>query len=129
KGNKFAGAGLIALGINIKLLPLVLIPYLVYRREYKTVAYSIIIYAGLLFLPVVIIGWERNMFLIKSWYSHLNPMNQKNLLDVDERSFHGLSTLLATLLVEKVPDKFALPVKRNIANLKVEQLNWILNMV
>ena len=127
-GNKFAGALLIALGINIKLLPVVLIPYLLYRKEFTASFLIIIFYAALLFIPGFILGFAQNNMLIASWWNLINPSNNVHNLDVDERSFHSLSTLLATLLVENVPDKFALHIRRNIMNISYEHLVLVLNI-
>jgi hypothetical protein len=127
-GNKFAGALLIALGINIKLLPVVLLPYLLYRREFKASFLIIVLYVALMFLPGFIFGFAQNNMLITSWWRLINPTNTIHNLDVDERSFHSLSTLLATLLVENVPDKFALKIHRNIVNISYEQLVLVLNI-
>ena len=128
-GNKLWGAVLIALGINIKLLPIVLLPYLIYRREFKASAILITAYCLFLLLPGFVVGFARNNALLATWWNSINPLSTNHVLDVDERSFHSLSTLLATLLVEKVPDQYALPIKRNIANVSIEQLGYILNGV
>lgn len=128
-GKKFAGALLIALGINIKVLPIVLLPYLLYRKEFKAAIWIVVSYCALMALPAFILGFHRNNELLASWWHLVNPMNKDHVLDVDERSFHSLSTLLATLLVAKVPDAHALPIKRNIANITPAQLTYVLNGV
>ncbi len=127
-GNKLAGALLIALGINIKLLPIVLLPYLLYRSEFKASCMIIIFYAAMLFLPALIFGFAQNNLLISSWWNLINPSNSIHNLDVDERSFHSLSTLLATLLIEHVPDRLALPIRRNIMDISYEHLVLVLNI-
>ena len=127
-GNKLAGAVLIALGINIKILPVIFLPYLLYRREFRASFLVVVFYAGLLFLPGFIFGFTRNNMLISSWWDLINPGNTIHNLDVDERSFHSLSTLLATLLVKNVPDKFALPIRRNIMDISYGHLVLVLNI-
>lgn len=123
------GSALIALGINIKLLPIVLLPYIFYRGFFKAGILVTVFYFLLLFLPSVIIGWEFNASLLSTWKDLINPMNSGHILDTEERSFHGLSTLLSTLLVQNVPDIYALPLKRNIADVSLETLSFILNSV
>jgi hypothetical protein len=81
----------------------------------------------MLFLPALVIGWDYNQQLLSTWAGLVNPTNSEHVLDVQERSFHGLSTLLSTLLVKNVPDVFALKIPRNIADVSIEQLNMILN--
>lgn len=121
------GALLIALGIDIKLLPIVLIPYLLYRGEWKATAYLFVFLGFFLFVPASFIGYDYNLQLLNDRWQILNPSNQAHILDTAERSFHSLTTLLATLLVENTGDIYALPVKRNIANLSIEKLNLIIN--
>lgn len=129
KGKKMAGAALIALAINIKLLPLVLVPYLLYRRELAAVAMVITGYVAFMFLPALFIGYDHNSFLLHEWWKLVNPTNTEHVIDVSERSFHGLSTLLPTLLMENVHEDYALALKRNIADLTPTQVNLVLNAV
>ena len=129
KGKKIAGSALIALAINIKLLPLVLVPYLLYRRELAAVTIVVAGYAFFMFLPSLFIGYGYNSFLLHEWWKLVNPTNTEHVIDVSERSFHGLSTLLPTLLMENVHEDYALTLKRNIADLTPAQVNLVLNAV
>ncbi len=124
-----AGSILIALGINIKLLPIVVLPYLIYRKEWKSTLYIIGFIIVFLFLPIIFIGYDYNkLLLIERWHL-INPMNQAHILDTSERSFHSLTTLLATLLVKDCGDWHALTLKRNIADISIENLNIVINIV
>ncbi|HXB11250.1 MAG TPA: glycosyltransferase family 87 protein, partial [Bacteroidia bacterium] len=127
--KKIKGAFLIALGINIKLLPVVLIPYLLYRKEFRAVLFIIVAYVLMLVLPLLIIGINRNNFLLGQWWSLINPANNEHVLDVSQRGFHSLTTLLSTLLVDVPLERYDLQVKRNIANLSIAQLSYVINMV
>ncbi len=127
KEKHLVGSLLIALGIDIKLLPVVIIPYLLYRGEWKALMYVIGFIALFLFLPSLFIGHEFNLVLLHDRWLLLNPSNQAHILDTSERSFHSLTTLLTTLLVEKSGDVYALPIKRNIADLPIEKLNLVIN--
>jgi len=126
QGQWLHGSLVLAIGINIKLLPIVLLPYLLYRGFFKAFFLTIVFYAISLWLPALIIGHQYNSMLLGTWLSLINPANQMHVLDVEERSFHGLSTLLSTLLVEQVPDVYALPIKRNIADVSLAALAKIL---
>ena len=121
-----SGAAILALGINIKLLPIVFLPYLIYRGYFKAFAFTILFYLVYMFSPSLFIGHDYNISLLKTWLSLINPSNQNHVLDVEERSFHGLSTLLSTLFVKDVPDVYALTLKRNIADVSVATLATIL---
>lgn len=120
------GAFVLAIGINIKLLPIVLVPYLLYRGYFKAAICTALFYFIFMFTPSLIIGHAYNMQLLHTWAALINPANQIHVLDVDERSFHGLSTLLSTLFVEHVPDVYALPIKRNIADVSLETLSKLI---
>jgi hypothetical protein len=126
QGKVITGSAILALGINLKLLPIVLLPYLIYRGYFKALLFTMLFYAAGLLLPSLIIGHDYNIALLKSWLELINPANQQHILDVDERSFHSLSTLLATLLVKSVPDVYALPIKRNIADISLPALSGVL---
>lgn len=123
------GSLLIAIGISIKLLPLLLIPYLIYRSEWKATLLVILGLLIVLFLPSLIIGFDYNLFLLNERWAIINPMNSEHVLDVSERSFHSLTTLLSTLLVENASNSYTLDLKRNIANISLEQLKIVITVV
>jgi hypothetical protein len=78
---------------------------------------------------MVFVGFDYTKFLLIERWNLLNPMNQTHILDTSERSFQSLSTLLATLLVKDCGDWHALPLKRNIADISIESLNIVINIV
>jgi len=129
KDKIITGSLLLAIGINIKLLPIVFLPYLFYKGYFKAFGFTLLFYLLSLIGPSVFIGHSYNITLLKSWLVLVNPSQQRHVLDVDERSFHGLSTLLSTLLIKNVPDIHALTLKRNIADLSVETLSKTLLVV
>jgi Glycosyltransferase family 87 len=126
--KKIFGSLLLALGITIKLLPIVIIPYLLYRKDWKSAGYTFGFIFLLLFFPALFIGYDYNLLLLKERWMLINPTNQAHILDTSERSFHSLTTLLATLLVENSGDQYALSIKRNIANIPIQKLNLIINI-
>lgn len=121
-----SGAAILAFGINIKLMPIVFLPYLIYRGYFKAFALTVLFYFAYLFAPSLFIDLSYNLSLLKTWLGLINPSNQNHVLDVEERSFHGLSTLLSTLFVKDVPDIYALTLKRNIADVSIHTLSLIL---
>ncbi len=123
------GAAFISLGINIKLLPIVILPYLIYRKQFTASGFILVFWLFYLFLPSIVIGHHQNIFLMNEWWRLINPSNSEHLIDTAERSFHSLTTLIPTLLMKNVPDKFALPVARNIADLQPEKVIFILNVI
>jgi hypothetical protein len=69
-----AGA-LLALAINIKLLPVFFVPYLLYRGYWQTFFFCILFSAIYLFIPVPFIGHQQNSFLLHQWANLINPFN------------------------------------------------------
>ncbi|MBI3518945.1 MAG: DUF2029 domain-containing protein [Bacteroidetes bacterium] len=122
------GSLLIALGINIKLLPIVLLPYLLYRRKFRAAGLIVLFSTIFLLIPIFLIGQDDFNTLMTTWIHLINPLNTQYVLDVEERSFHSLTTLLSTLFVENVPDIYALKIKRNIADVSLENLGRIITL-
>jgi hypothetical protein len=119
------GGVLLALVINIKLLPVVLIPYLIYRKQWlatlSTLGFSVIF----IILPGMILGWSTNLFLLSEWWTVINPNNTENLLESD-LGLHSLTALLPSLLTQT---KGVLPYSRNIFNFDFKTTVLILNLV
>ncbi|HEX7413452.1 MAG TPA: glycosyltransferase family 87 protein [Bacteroidia bacterium] len=125
----FWGAALIALGINFKFLPLVLLPYLFYNKQLKACAFIVGWYVLFLFVPALVCGFEFNNTLLKDWLLAINPSNTQHLIDTDETTLNGLTTLIPTLLMDTVPDPHALIYKRNILNLPITTVITIINTI
>jgi hypothetical protein len=126
-GRSLSGALLISIAINIKLLPLIILPYLFYRGYFKALALSCTFLVVLAILPACFIGYDFNLVLLKSWFDLLNPSHPEHLIDTAERSFHGLSSWLPTLLMDHVTESEGMTLKRNIANLDTATVVKILN--
>jgi hypothetical protein len=127
RGKKLTGSLLIAFAITVKLLPLVFIPYLLYRKEWKAFGAVCVMVVVLLFIPGLIIGLDYNQFLILERWKLLNPTNTTHVLDTSERSFHSISTLFSTLFVAESGDYYALPYRRHLLDLPLETLSNLIN--
>ena len=123
------GSALIALGINFKFLPLVLLPYLFYNKQIKACVFIMCWYICFLFLPALVCGFEFNNVLLKDWLIAINPSNTEHLIDTDETTLNGLTTLIPTLLMDTVPDPHALIYKRNILNLPTTTVITLITIV
>lgn len=124
--DKWWGGLLIGLGINIKLLPLVFIPYLLYRGKWKSSL--IVIGSSILFFFVPLL-WLRPYYWEEMFVSYLNllhPAQDKHLLDVEEGSFHSLTTWLSTLFHEAAREHNALEWRRHIVDLPIESVKAII---
>ncbi len=128
KGSSVAGSLLLALAINVKVLPIVLVPYLIYRAKWKPAALTILFLFVMAFLPGLIIGFNYNHYLFSEWWQLVNPSQSKHLMDVEETSFHGLSTVLPILLMSETPDRSTIDISRNILNLTFVQVTLIIHL-
>jgi hypothetical protein len=101
KGKWIRGSALLALGINIKILPLVLIPYLVYRSNYKAAVAAVFWIIVFWVLPAAFIGWDFNLSLLESYWNYVNPTLKQNVIDIDEPGLLSLSSLVTTWFTDQ----------------------------
>lgn len=124
--NRFSiGGVLLAWGIVVKILPVVVVPYLIYRRKFKAAAAVVVFVSTILVLPYLYMEREAYSNLLQSRWQLLNPSNVEHVLDTSERSFHSLTTLVATLFHEKCDDTHVLKIRRHVADFDVHTVNWI----
>ena len=125
KDKPLQGAALLALMINIKLLPLVLLPYLLYRSYYKGFLFTLVFSVAYLFLPSLYLGWTTNNMILAEWLAVINPTNAEHLVEF-KLGPHSLTALIPTLLSET---EGQIELTRNILNLSETTVNLILNSV
>lgn len=123
KSKLILGSLILALVINIKIMPVVLIPYLIYRGYFKAVSFTLLFSVLFLLLPALVIGIDFNSFLLSEWWQAINPTNAKHLIET-EMGPHSLTALVPTLFTETQGELFY---HRNIANLTLNESNMILN--
>ncbi len=124
------GCAILALAINIKLLPLVAIPYLLYRGYFKATGIIVGFLALFLLLPSLVVGHERNMELLASWWSLINPTTEQNVIDLKEYGFHSLTSFISATFTDVAspgPSKLYMP--RHIFNLDHETVGYIIRGV
>lgn len=129
KNKTFFGALLIALGISIKLLPLIIIPYLIFNKQFKEIVLIILLFILFLILPALIIGFEQNNLLLAQWWHLINPINSKNVIDTNEPGLAGLTTLIPTLFMDNVPNNGPYDFRRHVLNLNPQTVGYIINGV
>jgi hypothetical protein len=122
-------AFILAFGIDFKIMPIVLLPYLFYRGYLKVLFVSVIFLLVLMFIPSLFIGLDNTLYLLSERWKLINPLNSEHVLDVAERSFHSITTFLSVLLVENTNEVYALNLKRNILNVTHKELGQIVLVV
>ncbi len=123
EGKFWYGGMLLALVINIKILPIVLLPYLIYRKEFKGAGITLFFLCIYFLLPAFFVGWEFNKTLHLSWWGTINPSNQEHLIEAGLGP-HSLTALIPVLLT---PSTGELPNVRNILNLDPATAILIMN--
>ena len=124
KNKNLSGAFLLALAINIKLMPVIFVPYLIYRGKIIPAVLTAVFFIIFLYLPACFIGIDYNNALLSGWWSAINPANTAHLIETGPQS-QSLTSFIPTLLM---PTSGQLPFKRNIANLNVKTVILILNL-
>lgn len=121
KNKNIQGSILLALAINIKLLPIVILPYLFYRKKFYPFFLTFFCFIIFLFLPILFIGKTTNTFLLNEWWGVINPI-QQNLQFETEWGVHSLNALIPSLLMVTEGE---LNLKRNFLNLAPLLVNQI----
>lgn len=129
RGKKVIGGLILALAINIKLLPLVLLPYLLYRKEFAASIAAVIGLLLLYLLPGLWIGWSHNWLLLESYWTLIDPSQTRHVFDHEETSFHSLTTLVSTFFMENVREHNGLDLPRNVLNLDAETIRYLMGFI
>ncbi|MBA2421806.1 MAG: DUF2029 domain-containing protein [Chitinophagales bacterium] len=109
--NKWIGASLLSAGINFKILPIVFIPYILYRRELKASTMVAVFSIFFLWLPSVFFGFNFNLQLHEDWLTIINPLNTQYNADQNSEScrLHGLAALIAAYFTNNNNTDFQWP--------------------
>lgn len=126
KSNAFIGAGILSLGIMVKLLPLILLPYLIYRGYWKASLYVLFTLLILIFLPALFLGWETNMAFYNKWLYTIAPVGDTNIFDVSTRTIHGIGALISTLTFEGIGNNYSLCYPRHIVDLPYYTVKYLI---
>lgn len=119
------GSLILSFVINVKLMPIVVLPYLIYRLKFRA-AISVVAFSILfLLLPSIFIGHEFNAFLLAEWWKIINPLNSEHLIEAgrNSQSFVGM---IPVFLTETQGD---INIKRNLLSLSIETTELITNII
>ena len=124
KGKFVLGGIILGVAINIKLMPILIWPFLFYRGYSKGLFVSILTFTILLFIPAISLGWNFNTFLLKEWWGIINPNNKEHLFETGIGT-HSIVALIPVYLTDTLG---AMPQKRNIINLNHQTVEIIINI-
>lgn len=100
KGRITLAVFILCLGINIKIMPVVLVPYflLISDRFFKVLFTGIGFLLLFTFLPAFFIGWEYNNLLLSEWWKTLNPVSEIHVMQTYEYGFTDVSSMVTKFL-------------------------------
>ena len=122
--KNFSAATLLALIINIKIMPIVFLPYLLYRKHFTAFGFTILMSIFFLFVPIVFLGYEYHHLLLNSWWNAINPSASKNLIEV-ENLYQSVTSAIPVLFTDNT---LYMGLKRNFINLSVGKAQLIMNL-
>lgn len=103
-GRPIAGAALLALGVNIKIVPALALAYLLIRRAWMGAGLTVVFFVVSLMLPAVQTGWTRNVELHERWSASINPGQSDYVFEQDKGCQSLNCTLSAYLLDPEAPE-------------------------
>ncbi len=110
------GAGILALIINVKILPIVVLPYLIYRGYFKAFFLSCTFLLLSFLLPAIVFGWDANVYYHQEWWKAINPQQMDHLFE-SALGPHSLTALIPSLFTAT---EGVLPYSRNLFSYSVE---------
>lgn len=120
-------AGLmLSLAFITKIMPIVLIGYFIYRKDFKTPLYTLLFSAILILLPALLVGFDYNNFLVQEWYGIINPANKEYTLET-KTGIYNLSAFIYAYFTEMPDEKIS--GNRNILSLTYESAAIITNIL
>lgn len=128
KDKHILAATIICLGINIKILPVVVVPYMIYMAKDRWR----FLFAGIgflliyTFLPALMFGWNYNAMLLGEWAKTLNPVSDIHVMQTYEYGILDISSLITKFLSD---EPVYLEPKLNVASWSKTQLFLLTNAV
>ncbi len=97
KGKQLAAGVLLGLSVIIKPTPLIFVPYLLYKRRFKTIGYLVVACILLVLLPSLVYGISGNFGLLSGWKTIMSASSPPLLtVDVNQSLFAFFHRLLTS---------------------------------
>jgi hypothetical protein len=96
KGKEFWGGLFLALSVIIKLTPLIVVPYLIYKKRFRALMWSFILIFAFFFFPSLIYGFHGNLSLLRNWYQFLSLSSPPLIANDMNQSIFGMFYRLLT---------------------------------
>jgi hypothetical protein len=75
-GHRVSGGFWLAAAATYKATPLLFLPFLIWKREWKTAGAMVVFLVGLNLLPAVYLGWEKTIACHRYWFAHTRAVTQ-----------------------------------------------------
>lgn len=99
KDKNLTGAAWIALGINIKIIPMLALVYLFFKIKLRAITYTMLLVGFSLLIPALFIGFEYNNKLLVTWKNIINPTGEKYVFENND-GCNSLNALLPAYLYD-----------------------------
>lgn len=97
RGKELAAGVLLGLSVIIKPTPLIFVPYLLYKRRFKTIGYLVVACILLVLLPSLVYGISGNFGLLSGWKTIMSASSPPLLtVDVNQSLFGFFHRLLTS---------------------------------
>lgn len=90
KEKEFLGGLFLALSVIIKLTPLIVVPYLIYKKRFRTLVWSFVFIFAFFFFPSLIYGFHGNLGLLSNWYEFLSLSSPPLIANDMNQSIFGM---------------------------------------
>ncbi len=124
--HSLIGGILLGTAINIKIMPILMLPYLFYRGYFRAIIVCMLTFLVLLYLPAIFIGYNYNSFLLSEWWKIINPTNKEHLFETGIGT-HSIVALLPVYLSQTTAD-MDMPFRRNLFNLDHKTVELIIHL-
>lgn len=127
-GKYILPAILLCIGVNFKLLPLAVLPWLIFicKKRGRLIAMFLISILSMLMIPAFFIGWDYNFMLTGAWLNTINPFSHIHIMQTNEGGMLDISSLCTKYFTaEKLPGEKGI----NLINLNKSGLFILVNLI
>jgi hypothetical protein len=123
-GKNVIGGIILGLAINIKLMPILILPYLFYRGYFKAIIIIVLTFLALMYIPSISLGLKFNNAMLIEWWKIINPTNKEHLFETGIGT-HSLVALIPVYLTDTIGE---MNYQRNFLNLSHYSVEMITNI-
>ncbi|NND94454.1 MAG: DUF2029 domain-containing protein [Flavobacteriales bacterium] len=99
KGDLIIGGFILAMGIDMKILPLLALYYLFLKGRIQPIIITVISLLVIMLIPAVFIGWETNLDFHIHWLDVINPVGKRFAAEINDGCI-SINCLLSRLPLE-----------------------------